>query len=324
MSDIVAVKNLKVNLMSPRGIVHAVRNINMNIGQGQIHGLVGESGCGKSMTAKSIMRLLDEKKMLYDGQIVFEDKDDILKMKNKDLEQLRGRDISMIFQDPMTTLNPLIRIGKQIEEIILKHEKISKAEARQRTLKLLETVGIIPANQRYRQYPFEMSGGMLQRVSIAMAIACNPKLLIADEPTTALDVTVQEQILKLLKNLQKQNQMSVLIITHNFGVIAEVCDVVSVMYAGVIVEHGDVKDIFHKPKHPYTIDLIRSIPKSGERGGKLVTIPGSPPDLRRKIEGCAYWDRCAYAEEKCKTAAPELKTCEGNHTYACHKSIENV
>ncbi|MDD3367602.1 MAG: ABC transporter ATP-binding protein [Lachnospiraceae bacterium] len=320
MSELINIKNLKVNLMSPRGIVHAVRDINLEIAQGQIHGLVGESGCGKSMTAKSIMRLHDEKKMLYGGEIIYEGNTDILTMKEKELEQIRGKDISMIFQDPMTTLNPLLRIGKQLDEMILQHEKVSKAEAKERSLKLLEKVGIFPAEQRYKQYPFELSGGMLQRVSIAMAIACNPKLLIADESTTALDVTVQAQILRLIKELQEQNGMSVLVITHNFGVIAEICDVVSVMYAEVIVEHGPVGEIFHNPKHPYTMDLIQSIPKSGERGGKLVTIPGTPPDLRRKIVGCAYAERCKYATDACRESAPQLESCGENHEFACkHK-----
>ncbi|NTV79445.1 MAG: ABC transporter ATP-binding protein, partial [Clostridiales bacterium] len=237
MNNLLSLQNLKVNLMSPRGIVHAVRNINLEIASGEIHGLVGESGCGKSMTAKSIIRLHDEKKMLYSGEIIYEDKD-ILKMNKKELIKIRGKEISMIFQDPMTGLNPLLKIGKQLDEILLQHTDFTKQKAKETSLKLLESVGIFPAEQRYQQYPFELSGGMSQRVSIAMAIACNPKLLIADEPTTALDVTVQDQILNLLKELQAKNNMSILIITHNFGVIAEICDRVSVMYAGVIVESG--------------------------------------------------------------------------------------
>lgn len=322
MRDLVQVENLKVNLMTPRGIVHAVRDINLQIGNGEIHGLVGESGCGKSMTAKSIMRLLDESKVAYEGKVILEDEKDLLDLKEKEMLAVRGKEISMIFQDPMTTLNPIKRVGKQLDEMILKHENVSRSEAKEKSISLLEQVGIFPAEERYKQYPFEMSGGMLQRVSIAMGIACDPKLLIADEATTALDVTVQEQILRLIKNLQAKNGMSVMVITHNFGVIAEICDVVSVMYAGVIVEHGNVYDIFHHPKHPYTADLIRSIPKSGERGTRLITIPGTPPDLRKLIVGCPYADRCPKACAKCRESAPSLVTTGENHQYACFYPIE--
>ena len=319
MSDpILEIKNLKVNLMSPRGIVHAVRNINMNIEKGEIHGLVGESGCGKSMTAKSILRLHDEKKMLYDGEIIYKGQD-ILSMKKKELRNIRGNNISMIFQDPMTSLNPLFTVGQQMTEILKAHGKDEKKDYRQEVYSLLEEVGIYPPEKRYAQYPFEMSGGMLQRVMIAMAVACRPELLIADEPTTALDVTVQEQILKLFKNLRETRDMSILIITHNFGVVAEICDKVSVMYAGTIVESGTVREVFDQGKHPYTKDLIRSIPKSGERGGKLVTIPGTPPDLRMKIDGCPYAPRCAYADELCRTKKPVLESISDTHKFACHK-----
>lgn len=319
MSDsILEIQNLKVNLMSPRGIVHAVRNINLNIGEGEIHGLVGESGCGKSMTAKSILRLHDEKKMLYGGKILFKDTD-ILTVKPKKLKSIRGNEISMIFQDPMTSLNPLFTVGHQLTEILKEHGKEKRKDYRQDVYKLLEEVCIYPPEKRYNQYPFEMSGGMLQRVMIAMAVACRPELLIADEPTTALDVTVQEQILNLFKELRANRNMSVLIITHNFGVVAEICDKVSVMYAGTIVESGTVREVFDEGKHPYTKDLIRSIPKSGERGGKLVTIPGTPPDLREKIEGCPYAPRCAWADETCRTKKPVLESVSETHQFACHK-----
>ena len=319
MSDsILEIQNLKVNLMSPRGIVHAVRNINLNIGKGEIHGLVGESGCGKSMTAKSVLRLHDEKKMLYRGKILYKDKD-LLTVKPKELKGIRGNEISMIFQDPMTSLNPLFTVGYQLTEILKEHGKEKKKDYRQDVYRLLEEVGIFPPEKRYEQYPFEMSGGMLQRVMIAMAVACRPELLIADEPTTALDVTVQEQILSLFKELRRHRNMSVLIITHNFGVVAEICDKVSVMYAGTIVESGTVREVFDDGKHPYTRDLIRSIPKSGERGGKLVTIPGTPPDLREKIDGCPYAPRCAWADETCRTKKPVLESISDTHQFACHK-----
>ena len=319
MSDsILEIQNLKVNLMSLRGIVHAVRNINLNIGKGEIHGLVGESGCGKSMTAKSVLRLHDEKKMLYGGKILYKDKD-LLTVKPKELKGIRGNEISMIFQDPMTSLNPLFTVGYQLTEILKEHGKEKKKDYRQDVYRLLEEVGIFPPEKRYEQYPFEMSGGMLQRVMIAMAVACRPELLIADEPTTALDVTVQEQILSLFKELRRHRNMSVLIITHNFGVVAEICDKVSVMYAGTIVESGTVREVFDDGKHPYTRDLIRSIPKSGERGGKLVTIPGTPPDLREKIDGCPYAPRCAWADETCRTKKPVLESISDTHQFACHK-----
>lgn len=322
MSDsILEIQNLKVNLMSPRGIVHAVRNINLNIGKGEIHGLVGESGCGKSMTAKSVLRLHDEKKMLYGGKILYKDKD-LLTVKPKELKGIRGNEISMIFQDPMTSLNPLFTVGYQLTEILKEHGKEKKKDYRQDVYRLLEEVGIYPPEKRYAQYPFEMSGGMLQRVMIAMAVACRPELLIADEPTTALDVTVQEQILSLFKELRRHRNMSVLIITHNFGVVAEICDKVSVMYAGTIVESGTVREVFDAGKHPYTRDLIRSIPKSGERGGKLVTIPGTPPDLREKIDGCPYAPRCAWADEICRTKKPVLESISETHQFACHKGSQ--
>ncbi len=319
--NLVSIEGLRVNLMSSRGIVHAVRDINMDIKMGEIHGLVGESGCGKSMTAKSILRLHNEKAMLYSGKILYNGQN-LFDLKPREMQAIRGREISMIFQDPMTALNPLRTVGSQLEEILLLHKICTKPEAKERAIKLLEDVGIYPPEDRYKQYPFEMSGGMLQRVVIAMAIACGPKLLIADEPTTALDVTVQEQILRLLSKLQKERNMSVLIITHNFGVVAEVCDRVSVMYSGKIVESGEVSEIFHNPRHPYTRDLMRSIPQPGMRGKKLVTIQGTPPDLRLKLTGCPYAPRCAMADGFCRENAPMLHTLSGYHVFSCHKELE--
>ena len=318
----VEIRNLKVNLMSPRGIVHAVRDINLEIGVGEILGLVGESGCGKSMTAKSILRLHDERKMLYGGEILYNGTD-ILKMKPRELRGIRGEEIAMIFQDPMTSLNPLLTVGEQLTEMLAVHHKgKKKKELRDEACRLLEEVGIYPPQKRFDQYPFEMSGGMLQRVMIAMAISCSPKLLIADEPTTALDVTVQEQILQLFLKLREKFGMSILIITHNFGVVAEICDRVAVMYAGSIVETGDVLEVFDDSRHPYTRDLIHSIPKSGERGGKLITIPGSPPDLRIRIAGCPYAPRCRYAGQRCMEEKPILREASKTHCFACHKGAE--
>ncbi|MDR3160611.1 MAG: ABC transporter ATP-binding protein [Spirochaetaceae bacterium] len=317
--NLITIKDLQVNLMSPYGVVHAVRNINFDIAPGEIHALVGESGCGKSMTAKAILRLHDEKKMLYGGHIFFDGKD-LLALKVREIRELRGSEIAMIFQDPVTALNPLLRVGEQIGEMLIRRGT-PRAEARRRVLGLLEDVGIQPPEERYRQYPFEMSGGMLQRVMIAMALSHKPKLLIADEPTTALDMTVQAQILDLLLKLQKKNGMAILIITHNFGVVAEICRRVSVMYAGIIVESGDVREIFHHPKHPYTRDLIFSIPQPRAAHRKLVTIPGMPPDLREKIAGCPYAPRCAEAAARCRELAPEMREAGDSHSFSCHNEI---
>ncbi|HWS42785.1 MAG TPA: ABC transporter ATP-binding protein [Pseudoflavonifractor sp.] len=318
---LVSIQGLSVNLMSSRGAVRAVRSIDLSVKMGEIHGLVGESGCGKSMTAKAIMRLHNEKAMLYSGRIMYNDQN-IFDLKQREMQALRGKEISMIFQDPMTALNPIRSVGSQIEEILLLHRICGKAEAKERAVKLLEDVGIHPAAERCRQYPFEMSGGMLQRVVIAMAIACKPKLLIADEPTTALDVTVQEQILQLLLKLQQKRNMSVLIITHNFGVVAEICHRVSVMYAGNIVESGEVHEIFHHPRHPYTRDLMQSIPQPKSRGKKLVTIQGTPPDLKFKITGCPYAPRCSMADDLCRQSAPVSRQESATHSFSCHKTLE--
>jgi oligopeptide/dipeptide ABC transporter ATP-binding protein len=305
--------------MSARGLVYAVRGIDMDVRRREIHGVVGESGCGKTVTAKSIMRLYDENIMLSDGHIFFEGKD-MFSLSEKEIQALRGSGISMIFQDPMTALNPLYTIGYQMEEM-LTNKGVKKMETAARVMKLLEDVGVNPPESRKSQYPFEMSGGMLQRVMIAMAISCNPKLLIADEPTTSLDVTVQAQILNLLTRLRDERHMSILIITHNFGIVAEICDRVSVMYAGGIVESGDVREIFRDPRHPYTSDLIKSIPRSGTRGTLLATIPGTPPDLLREINGCAYAPRCRYSSSACAEAPPSPRAVSESHSYVCAREI---
>jgi len=317
--NLLEVRNLEVNLNAVRGVVHAVRDINLAVRPGEIHGLVGESGCGKSMTAKAIMRLNDESTTIYGGQVNFEGVD-LLSLKEKEMVKWRQSQIAMIFQDPETALNPLRTVGSQIAEK-LRLNDVGKKEAYEKALSLLEAVGIHPAEQRIKAYPFELSGGMLQRVSIAMALACDPRFLIADEPTTALDVTVQLQILRLLKELQGRYEMAILLITHNFGVIAEICDRVSVMYAGIIVEYGSVTDIFHDARHPYTVDLIASIPKSGANQSLPKSIPGTPPDLRERIVGCPYAPRCRYAEERCRSEAPALRKVSDGHRFACHKDI---
>lgn len=317
MDNILAIKDLKVDLLSTKGIVHAVRGINLELKKGEVHGFVGESGCGKTMTAKSILRLHDEERTEYSGSILYNGSE-ILKMNEKKLGQIRGKEISMIFQDPMVSLNPLLTVGSQISEMVRFHMDLSKAQAKERAISLLERVGIYPAEKRYDQYPFEFSGGMLQRIMIAVAISCDPKILIADEPTTALDVTIQAQILELMKELQQKTGMTILFITHNFGVVAEICDRVSVMYAGRIVETSNVKDIFKHPSHPYSKALIGSIPKSGRHEKRLVTIPGAPPLLWKKITGCAFAERCGYADDLCRSKEPEYKEIGEGHIAQCH------
>ncbi len=320
MSTLLEIKNLKVDLMSVRGIVHALSGVDLSIEEGEIHGLVGESGCGKSMTSRAVMRLLTPSRSRVGGEALFRGRD-LLKLSAREMGKIRGDRISLIFQDPMTSLNPLMTVGDQIGEVFRLHGKSSKAEAREKTLAMLEKVGIYPPEKRIDQYPHELSGGLQQRVMIAMAIANKPDLLIADEPTTALDVTIQAQILELLKSLQKDTGMSILMITHNFGVIAEVCDRVSVMYAGRIVESADARTIFHNAAHPYSKSLIASIPKADESSEYLATIPGSPPELYNVQPGCPFAPRCDFASEECKTLPP-MSSCGGapGHIAACWHS----
>lgn len=318
MSDdcLLSVKNLKVDIMTVRGIVYALSGVSFDIKPGEIHGLVGESGCGKSMTSKSILRLHNEKRTRMSGEIIFEG-EDLLKVPSKKMQQIRGNRISMIFQDPMTSLNPLLTIGEQISESFRLHEKCSRKLAKQKTLDLLYKVGIEPPERRYDEYPFELSGGLQQRVMIAMAIACKPALLIADEPTTALDVTIQAQVLELLKKLSQEMNIAILLITHNFGIVAELCDCVSVMYAGKIVETADTVTVFKHAAHPYSQTLINCIPRLGMKTEYLPTIPGAPPQLFEKNEGCSFRDRCPYADDSC-LVTPQPRLLDGNHMVACH------
>ncbi len=313
---LLSIRNLTVQLMTVRGIVHAVRGIDLTIQPGEIMGIVGESGCGKSITAKSILRLHDESRSRIRGEILFEGQD-ILKKSSREMERFRGGEAAMIFQDPMGCLDPLMTIGDQLCETLILHTGATKKEAQARALELLEMVGIHPAQKRARQYPFSFSGGMLQRVMIAIAIACKPKLLIADEPTTALDVTIQAQVLELIKRLSKEMNMAVMLITHNFGVIAELCDRVSVMYAGKIVESGDVRDIFDHPGNPYTQSLIASIPRPGKPGQRLTTIEGAPPELFSLIEGCPFAPRCQSAGANCTQGEILLSEIGHGHMVAC-------
>ncbi|MDR2162970.1 MAG: ABC transporter ATP-binding protein [Clostridiales Family XIII bacterium] len=320
MEHILRINNLTVEFMTVRGIVYAVQGASLSLKQGEVLGIVGESGCGKSVMVKSILRLHREKHTRYGGQILIEGRD-VLRLTQKEMGIVRGTDAGMVFQDPMISLNPIIKIGEQIAETLRIRKSMSKRLAYDESLRLLRQVGITPPEDRYLQYPFELSGGMLQRVMIAMAIALRPKILIADEATTALDVTIQAEILALLKRLRAERGMSLIVVTHDFGVVAEMCDSVCVMYAGEIVESGSVERIFASPAHPYTKALIDSVPRPGTHGDKLSSIPGMPPDLLSVHTGCAFYPRCSVAEKCCETERPELHSAGGAHIVRCERPI---
>jgi oligopeptide/dipeptide ABC transporter, ATP-binding protein, C-terminal domain len=310
------VKNLKTEFKLKRGIVNAVDDISFSIDKGKILAIVGESGSGKSVTSLSIMRLLQEPGRVSQGEILFKGKD-LLKMGKSEIRAVRGDQISMIFQEPMTSLNPVYRIKDQIMESILNHMKLSKKEALERTVKMLEIVGIPSASERANDYPHQMSGGMRQRVMIAMALIGNPELLIADEPTTALDVTIQAQILELLYNMREKFNMAILLITHDLGVVSEAADHVIVMYCGKIVEEADVRTIFENPLHPYTLGLLRSIPRlENESEGPLYMIKGMVPNPLHMPKGCPFSDRCDKCMERCQKEMPQLIDKDG-HKVCC-------
>ncbi|KMN37156.1 ABC transporter ATP-binding protein [Lysinibacillus capsici] len=318
MSLMLEVKNLKTGFDIDGDIYHAVDDVSFSVKSGQIIGVVGESGCGKSVMSLSVMQLLPKGiGKITGGEIKFEGKN-IENYSSDDMNKIRGKDISMIFQEPMTSLNPVFTIGSQIQEIILNHSKISKAEAKSKAIDLLKQVGIPRADQIVDEYPHQLSGGMRQRVMIAIAIACQPKLLIADEPTTALDVTVQAQILELLKTIQAKNDMSIVLITHDLGVVAEMCDEVIIMYAGKIVEKTNVDNLFHNPQHPYTKLLMASIPRIDEEVEKLTTIQGIVPSLKNMPQiGCRFVDRCPSAMPDCSKVTPQLSFIDDGHEVSC-------
>ncbi|WP_342442661.1 ABC transporter ATP-binding protein [Lysinibacillus sp. FSL K6-0057] len=318
MSLMLEVKNLKTGFDIDGEIYHAVDDVSFSVKSGQIIGVVGESGCGKSVMSLSVMQLLPKGiGKITGGEIRFEGKN-IENYSSDDMNKIRGKDISMIFQEPMTSLNPVFTIGSQIQEIILNHSKMSKAEAKSKAIDLLKQVGIPRADQIVDEYPHQLSGGMRQRVMIAIAIACQPKLLIADEPTTALDVTVQAQILDLLKTIQAKNDMSIVLITHDLGVVAEMCDEVIIMYAGKIVERTNVDNLFHNPQHPYTKLLMASIPRIDEEVEKLTTIQGIVPSLKNMPQiGCRFVDRCPSAMPDCRNVTPQLSFIDQGHEVSC-------
>lgn len=315
--NVLEIKELKSYFYTEKGVAKAVDGVNITIPKGKIIGLVGESGCGKSMTARSIMGLLKYPGKIADGSILFEGKD-LAKLPERELRKICGNDISMIFQEPMTSLNPVLKVGRQVQETLLVHDRtIGKEEAKKRVIDMFEKVGIPEAGKRYDSYPHELSGGLRQRVMIAMAMICKPHLLIADEPTTALDVTIEAQILRLMKQLRDETGTSVLIITHNLGVVAEICDYVYVMYAGRIVEQAPTCELFDHTAHPYTKGLMASIPRIGNNPERLHTIPGVVPNLLHLPEGCTFCTRCECAVEACRKEKPVLKKVGEEHWSAC-------
>lgn len=312
------VKDLHVSFKTYAGEVKAVRGINFEVRKGECVGIVGESGCGKSVTSQSIMQLLKTPPAMYkQGNIIFEG-EDLVKKKEKEMQRIRGNSMSMIFQDPMTTLNPTQKIGKQIVEVLIEHNNMNKKEAYKEAERILELVAMSEPHKRMNQYPHEFSGGMRQRAMIAIALACSPKLIIADEPTTALDVTVQAQILELLQGIQKKEGMAIMLITHDLGVVAKMCDRVIVMYAGQIVEQGTVEEIFNTPTHPYTKGLLKAVPRMDmDRSKALKTIVGTPPDLFAPPVGCSFFARCDEAMKVCETHMPPMEAVGGTLTSAC-------
>lgn len=322
---ILEVKNLCTTFRTERGTMRAVDGVSFHINKGEILGVVGESGCGKSVTSQSILRLYDEKRTAsYEGDILLVGKS-ILSLREKEMQAIRGYDIAMIFQDALSSLNPVFTIGDQIMETLRIHQNMDKEKAREEAIEMLRLVGIPAPDKRVDQYPHELSGGMRQRAMIAIALACHPKVLIADEPTTALDVTIQAQIMELIKKLNEELDMGVMLITHDLAVVAETCSRVVVMYLGQIVEEGDVTDLFDNPLHPYTNGLMRSIPKlEGERQDRLYMIKGMVPLLSQIPEGCRFAPRCPYATDKCRTEMPELKVIEGNQKVRCFRVQEEV
>ncbi len=325
MARLLEVKNLRTYFYTEEGVVRAVDGVSWHLDEGETMGLVGESGCGKSVTAMSILRLIPTPPgRIVEGEIIFEGQD-LLKVSGAEIRGIRGNSIGMIFQEPMTSLNPVLTIGNQMTEAIKLHLGMEDEEADARAVELMEMVGISDAETRMKDYPHQFSGGMRQRVMIAMALSCNPKLLIADEPTTALDVTIQAQILDIMARLSQELGTAVLIITHNLGVVARYADRVNVMYAGQIVESGSAMDIFKRPRHPYTVGLMASVPRlDATEHVRLTTIEGQPPLLVDPIPGCAFEPRCDWRIDKCATEAPELELKEEGHFAACwrHPGID--
>ncbi|HHK9551995.1 ABC transporter ATP-binding protein [Enterobacter sichuanensis] len=315
MSSLLELDDLHTTFRTREGEMHAVRGVSFQVQPGELVGIVGESGCGKSVTCKSIIQLLGSNGRITGGSIRFQN-EDLAQKTPAQMRDIRGNEIAMIFQDPMTALNPVLTIGKQMAEILMRNKGLSKKAAKAAAIAMLQQVGIAEAERRYDQYPHEFSGGMRQRVMIAIALSCNPKLLIADEPTTALDVTIQAQILRLLKSLQQQTQTAILLITHDLGVVAQVCSRVVVMYGGLVMEEGSVEDIFYRPAHPYTRGLLASLPRPDEENQRLSPIEGSPPGLLNPPPGCPFAERCPKRMPQCERQPAFYSAGEG-HRAAC-------
>lgn len=317
MKKVLEVNNLSVSFQTYGGEVQAVRDVNFDLHEGETLAIVGESGSGKSVTVQSIMRLLSMPPAKFKSGSILMNGEDIVTMSEAEMEKVRGQEMGMIFQDPMTSLNPTMKIGRQITEGLIKHQGLSKKDALERGVELLRLVGIPNPESRIQQYPHEFSGGMRQRAMIAIALSCNPNILIADEPTTALDVTIQAQILELLRDLQQDMKTAIILITHDLGVVANAADRVAVMYGGKIVETGTVDEIFYAPKHPYTWGLLGSMPKLNDTKKELQSIPGTPPDLKDPPKGCPFAARCPYAMKVCDTYMPEYQPASDTQKTAC-------
>jgi len=317
MDNLLRVENLETHFFTYGGIVKAVDNVSFELSEGEVLGLVGESGSGKSMTCLSILRLIPDSAKIVGGKIIYHNEDILSWPKNK-LIHYRGEQVAMILQEPMTALNPVVTIGHQIEETLLQHENISKKEANNKAIDLMRMVGIPVPERRIKEYPHQFSGGMRQRVMIAIALSCRPKILLADEPTTALDVTIQDQIIRLVRDLQKEIGMSVVWVTHDLGVVAQLCDRVAVMYAGRIVEMAKVIELYENSRHPYTLGLLESVPAGGNRyKNKLIPIPGTPPNLANLPQGCAFKPRCRFATDECDNPRIPLVKVSPDHYTAC-------
>jgi len=311
------VKNLATHFFTEEGVVKSVQDVTFEINAGEVLGVVGESGCGKSVTSMSILRLVQQPQgKIVSGEIIFKGKN-ILNLSEDEMRKIRGNKMSLISQDPMTSLNPVLTIGEQIMEAIILHQGLNKKEAKSKAIEMLRLVGIPSPEQRVDQYPHEFSGGMRQRAIIAMALSCEPELLIADEPTTALDVTIQAQILDLMREIKIKRNAAIMLITHDLGVVAEMCDKVAVMYAGKVVEYTDVHSIFKNPQHPYTIGLLNSIPKLEDEKERLEPIDGQPPNLVNLPKGCSFAPRCKEAQSICTSKEPELYTLKAGHQVRC-------
>jgi len=321
LEPILQVRHLTTRFRTDRGLVTAVDDVSFDVKPGETLGIVGESGCGKTVTSKSIMRLLPDHVTRYGeaSEILYRGRN-LLKAGQREMRQVRGNGIAMIFQEPMTSLNPVFTVGWQLEEALKYHTSLGRRDRRQRAIEMLKLVEIPNPEQRIDEYPHQLSGGMRQRVMIAIALCCEPDILIADEPTTALDVTIQAQILDLMNQLKERLDTAIILITHDLGVVAQVCDRVQVMYAGRVIESGDVMEIFHRPRHPYTTALLESIPKRGARqhGARLPTIPGIVPSLWELPEGCRFQERCPYKQQACVDEEPELVTDPDGHARRCH------